>query len=190
MELEYDRVLSGSLSGYTEATQRLRALGALLPHDLEIRMALAQALSYRPATRPDAIEDMRQLATAATTPDFIRGEVMQSWRRTLEWMGADPQAEPYYQEWLALHPDDTEIASRLKAEQAARAQAARLALVGRATMRWRMGNWNRRNATSAVPWAPIPPPRGAGGAGPGGAAPWRHTGGAALAGAGACPGAG
>ncbi|ATU72398.1 Cellulose synthase 2 operon protein C [Gluconacetobacter sp. SXCC-1] len=130
MELEYDRVLSGSLSGYTEATQRLRALGALLPHDLEIRMALAQALSYRPATRPDAIEDMRQLATAATTPDFIRGEVMQSWRRTLEWMGADPQAEPYYQEWLALHPDDTEIASRLKAEQAARAQAARLALVG------------------------------------------------------------
>lgn len=130
-ELEYDRVLSGSLLGYAEATQRLRALGALLPHDLEVRMALAQALSYRPASRPAAIEDMRTLATSSATPDFIRDEVMQSWRKTLEWMGTDPQAEPYYREWLSLHPDDAEMRARLDTVQAARVEAERMALVGR-----------------------------------------------------------
>ncbi|WP_242621917.1 cellulose synthase subunit BcsC-related outer membrane protein [Komagataeibacter xylinus] len=129
-ELEYDRVLSGSVMGYGEATQRLRALGSLLPHDLEIRMALAQALSYRPATRIDAIEDMRTLATSPATPDFIRDEATQSWRKTLDWMGTDPQAAPYYREWLALHPDDTEMASRLSAQEAAHALAEHLALVG------------------------------------------------------------
>ncbi|WP_242501217.1 hypothetical protein [Komagataeibacter xylinus] len=129
-ELEYDRVLSGSILGYAEATQRLRALGSLLPHDLEIRMALAQALSYRPATRVDAIEDMRALATSPATPDFIRDEATQSWRKTLDWMGTDPQAAPYYREWLALHPDDTDMASRLQAQEAARALAEHLALVG------------------------------------------------------------
>ncbi|KAB8125382.1 cellulose synthase [Komagataeibacter medellinensis] len=129
-EVEYDRVLSGSILGYEEGTQRLRALGSLLPHDLEVRMALAQALSYRPATRSDAVEDMRALATSPATPDFIRDETVQSWRKTLEWMGTDPQSAPYYREWLALHPDDTEMASRLKAEEAARALAERMALVG------------------------------------------------------------
>ena len=129
-ELEYDRVLAGSLLGYGEAIQRLRALGAIFPHDLEVRMALAQALSYRAASRPDAIEDMRVLATSPTTPDFIRDEVMQSWRKTLEWMGTDPQAEPYYREWLSLHPDDGEMRRRLATVEAARVQAERLALVG------------------------------------------------------------
>ncbi|MBV1833110.1 cellulose synthase subunit BcsC-related outer membrane protein [Novacetimonas pomaceti] len=130
LELEYDRVLSGSLVGYVEGTDRLKVMRAIMPHDLQARVALDQAMSYRPASRAAAIADMRALAETPDTPSFIRDEIVQSWRKALEWMGTDPQAEPYYREWLGLHPDDSVIRTRLETVITARAEAERLAMVG------------------------------------------------------------
>jgi len=114
LEVEYDRVLSGAPLGYADAVRRLRTLLSIGPHDMEARIALDQSLGYRPVSRPEALADMRALATSPDTSSMIRDEAVQVWRRTLDWMGVDPQAAPYYRAWLDIHPDDTVISQRMQ----------------------------------------------------------------------------
>ncbi|GBQ27619.1 cellulose synthase operon protein C [Gluconacetobacter azotocaptans DSM 13594] len=120
LALEYYRVLGGTILGYNEARTKLTALVASSPHDLDARLVLAQILTYRDVTRAAGLAQLRQLALG-DAPPVIRGLAVQAWRDSLAWLPIIGASIPLYMEWLALHPDDAMVVSRLEKARATKA---------------------------------------------------------------------
>lgn len=111
LALEYYQTLGGTAQGWEQARRGLEQIARNNPADARAQLALAQHLTYRDATRRDGI---RQLETLATRPD-VGAQAAEGWRRALNWLGGRPADAPYYQAWLATHPDDATIRAKLDA---------------------------------------------------------------------------
>lgn len=121
LALEYYQTLGGTTQGWDAARRGLEELARANPSDARAQLALAQHLTYREATRRDGI---RQLEALSRRTD-VGTQASDSWRRALNWLGSRPADLPFYQSWLAAHPDDAQIRARAEtANSAARQQAA------------------------------------------------------------------
>ncbi|GAA4486357.1 hypothetical protein GCM10023157_32570 [Gluconacetobacter asukensis] len=120
LALEYYRVLGGTILGYNDARARLSALVAESPHDLNAQLALAQIQTYRDVSRVQGLAALRRLAGADTQP-LIRRQAIAAWHETLSWVPIVGSSIPLYMEWLALHPDDAAIVTRLEKARAVQA---------------------------------------------------------------------
>ncbi|MBB2158665.1 cellulose biosynthesis protein BcsC [Gluconacetobacter sacchari] len=121
LALEYYRVLGGTILGYNEARARLSAMVAESPYDLNARLALAQVQTYRDSSRAQGLAELRRLAGADTQP-LIRTQAIAAWRATLSWVPIVGASIPLYEDWLALHPDDAAIVTRLERARAVQAE--------------------------------------------------------------------
>lgn len=106
---EYWLTLAGTSGGWEEARRELAALAARRPQDARARVAAAQVLTWREATRGEGIAMLAQLARdPATGPQAV-----QAWRQALPWLGTGPSAEAPLEAYLAVRPDDAAIRQRL-----------------------------------------------------------------------------
>ncbi|MBR0653411.1 tetratricopeptide repeat protein [Roseomonas terrae] len=107
--VEYWLTLAGTEGGWEEARRQLAALAARRPNDARARVAAAQVLTWREATRAQGITELAALARdPATAPQAI-----QAWRQALLWLGTGPSAEGPLEAFLAVRPGDTAIERRL-----------------------------------------------------------------------------
>ena len=108
--VEFYQTLAGTEAGYTEARDGLQRLARRFPQDQRVQLAVAQTLSFRDATRADAIQRLRQLsqnpevATAANA----------AWRQAVLWQGVNPAALSDLEAFLQRFPNDTAVAQRLE----------------------------------------------------------------------------
>ncbi|MFT4047660.1 MAG: tetratricopeptide repeat protein, partial [Solimonas sp.] len=120
--LEYYETMAGIESRYDEARGALAQLAQRNDGDGDARYALtyARVLSYRSATRRDAIARLQALAGE---PRYGT-EARNAWRQALIWLQATPADEPLYQTWLDTAGNDAQIVDKLQALKDARASTA------------------------------------------------------------------
>ncbi|WP_259369254.1 cellulose biosynthesis protein BcsC [Komagataeibacter europaeus] len=116
LALEYYRVLGATILGYQEARTKLAAWVARNPRDIDARLCLDRILTYRVTSREEGLNGLRMLAKSNVSAQ-IRNDAVAAWRDALLWEPITGQSIPLYNEWLALHPDDTEFTVRLKKAQ-------------------------------------------------------------------------
>jgi len=121
--VEYWLTLAGTEAGWAEARRELEALARRRPDDVRARVAAAQVLTWREATRAEGIA---RLAALARDPQAAPAAVP-AWRQALLWLGTGPEAEAPLQAFLAAHPGDAEIARRLAEIRDPNRRAAALA---------------------------------------------------------------
>ncbi|CAH0150961.1 cellulose biosynthesis protein BcsC [Roseomonas sp. CECT 9278] len=106
---EYWLTLAGTSGGWEQGRRELAALAARRPQDARARVAAAQVLTWREATRNEGIAQLAQLARdPATGPQAV-----QAWRQALLWLGTGASAEAPLEAFLAVRPDDAAIRARL-----------------------------------------------------------------------------
>jgi len=129
LALEYYQTLAATDSGWDTARSGLERLVREDPGNAQARLALAEMLTYREATRREGV---RQLQALARDPQV--GQLAnERWTTGLEWLGdpADPQDAGLYEAYLAANPDNTALRARydalrksIQASQAAVRRAA------------------------------------------------------------------
>src|SRR5690606_27026444 len=121
--------LAATQAGWEAARQGLERLTREDPGNVQVRLALAETLTYREATRREGLRQLQGLAGDPRVGDLAR----QRWATGLEWLGdpADPKDLALYEAYLAVDPDQQPIRSRYetlrRTIQADRAAAARTA---------------------------------------------------------------
>ncbi len=105
--LEYYQVLAGTPEGWARARDGLRALVARADSP-SARLALAQVLTYR---EPSRREGIAQLSTLAQRQDTA-GPARSAWRQALLWLNATTADAPLYTSFLAVQPNDREVAAK------------------------------------------------------------------------------
>jgi predicted Zn-dependent protease len=113
LAVEYYETLAGTDGGWDQARTGLARFVTANPQDLRAQLAFAQLLSYREATRVEAIN---RLATLAQNPG-ASSAALKAWRQALEWLPVDTGSIPSYQAYLTKHPDDATIKGRLEEAQ-------------------------------------------------------------------------
>lgn len=103
--LEYYQTLGGTREGWSEARQGLETLAKNHPGDKTYLLALAKHLTYRETTRREGI---RQLVALSSDVEADR-----AWRQALVWLDAKKSDRKLFEEFLARHPEDAGIRSRL-----------------------------------------------------------------------------
>lgn len=123
---EYYMYLGYADGGLPGAIAGLQRLSAQRPNDMQVKLTLARHMARNEATR---VQGIQQLA-ALSTRDDVGGQAAESWRDALTWMGPPgPEYRPLFEQYLAKHPDDTEIRDQLQqggkvqAQNRAQAQA-------------------------------------------------------------------
>lgn len=103
---EYYNTLGFTPKGTNEAIAGLQRLSRERPNDPIVALFLAKHLARNPATRADGI---RALAKLAPNND-VGGNADETWRFALIWLGPPKSDQvPLFQQFLAAHPDDSEI---------------------------------------------------------------------------------
>ncbi len=120
LALEYYQTLSGVDGQWTAAHDGLRRWVDQHPHDRNGKVALAKVLTYRPQSRRQGIEQLRALDASQPTADVTR-----AWRQALQWMSPQPSLVPLLDQFLAAHPNDTEMRA-LRAKAAGNHEAGEL----------------------------------------------------------------
>ncbi|MFD2407476.1 cellulose synthase subunit BcsC-related outer membrane protein [Azorhizophilus paspali] len=115
LALEYYQTLAGIDSHWQEAREGLEKLHAGQPGNPQVKLALARALSYREATRRQAVEQLADLAPQSP-------EARTAWRQALLWLDAGAGDEALYSRYGAANPGDTEVAARFQAMLSAKRQ--------------------------------------------------------------------
>jgi predicted Zn-dependent protease len=108
--LEYYQTLGGTPTGWDEARDGLTRLEKENPTDARYALALAQHLSYRAATRADAIARLSELAGRAEVAE----PATSAWRQALAWMTPRKSDSALYETYLKEHTDDAVIRAKLK----------------------------------------------------------------------------
>ncbi|WP_028241758.1 cellulose biosynthesis protein BcsC [Stutzerimonas azotifigens] len=108
LALEYYQTLAGQDASWEEARRGLEQLHQQRPDDLQVRLALARALSYRPATRRQAIAHLETLAPRLPEAD-------QAWRQALIWLDPTKEDAALYERYAQAHPADDQVPARLEA---------------------------------------------------------------------------
>ena len=109
LAVEFYDTLAGTEGGWEKARTGLARLAAASPSDVRAQLAYAQLLTYREQTRVEGIERLAALAKNPGTTTVAN----KAWRQALEWLPIDTPSIPSFQAWLALHPDDDLISTRL-----------------------------------------------------------------------------
>ncbi len=107
LALEYYQTLAGTERGWNEARQGLQNLARLQPNNPQIRLALARALSYREATRRDAIALYAEL-------DGALPEARREWRQALLWLDAGEADRALFETYAKADPADRQLPAHLE----------------------------------------------------------------------------
>lgn len=106
--LEYYQTLSGTAAGAEEGQRALAGLADGPNGDARARLALAQALTYRPQSRAEGVGRLADLAAEPA----LATEAQRAWRQALVWGLGDPALAPSLDDYLRRYPRDTELATR------------------------------------------------------------------------------
>ena len=109
LALEYFQTLGGTDAGWEEARQGLARLHDEDPNNRQVSLAYAQHLSYRAATRREAIHMLSQLAHQ---PELAKAAT-EAWRKALIWLDASRSDEPLFQAYLSSAGADSAVRNRL-----------------------------------------------------------------------------
>ncbi len=112
--LAYYQTLYGTASGKQAAIAGMRALVQRNPGDARFSIQLGIMLTYDAKTRAEGIRILQQ------HPKDANGEP--ALRQALVWEAANPASAPELREYLKAHPQDMELAARLKDNEAKLAQ--------------------------------------------------------------------
>jgi Tfp pilus assembly protein PilF len=110
LAVEYYQTLAGAEGGYAAGKEGLAQLVRRNPRDLRAQLAYAQTLTYRDDSRLEGIARLAALAPYQA----IAGQAAQSWRQALMWLPESKDSAGPLQTYLASHPGDTEVASKLE----------------------------------------------------------------------------
>lgn len=103
--VEYYDLLASTDAGWETAQAGLRRLVIDLPDNWRARVALARQLSYREASRREAIAQLEHLSRK--DPALVT-----DWQKALQWLQSRKADLPLYIAYLRERPDDTVIAQR------------------------------------------------------------------------------
>lgn len=123
LAVEYYETLAGTDEGWSRAREALARLSGARPDDRRAALAHARVLSYRAATRRDAI---RRLEALGESPSPVRADARIALRNALLWLEAGEQDRAAYERYLQSAGNDAEIAAKLDGLDAT-AQARRRA---------------------------------------------------------------
>jgi cellulose synthase operon protein C len=112
--LAYYQTLYGTASGKEQAIAAMRALAARNPGDPRYSIELGTMLTYDARTREEGI---KILEAHPLDPN-----ARQARRQALIWNSANPASATELRQYLREHPQDTEMAARLKEDEAKLAQ--------------------------------------------------------------------
>jgi tetratricopeptide (TPR) repeat protein len=110
LAVEYYQTLAGSEGGYDQARDALAHLVRQNPQDLKAQLAYAEVLTYRAAGR---LEGIQRLASLAQIP-AIADQATPAWRQALGWLPDTKEAIDPLQTYVATHPEDSELNSKLE----------------------------------------------------------------------------
>jgi tetratricopeptide (TPR) repeat protein len=108
--LEYYQALGATAKGWDEARKGLTRLDRENPDEARYALALAQHLSYREASRVDAIARLAQLMRRPETAK----PATDAWRQALIWFNPRKSDRVLYDNYLAQHKDDAEVSAKLQ----------------------------------------------------------------------------
>ena len=112
--LAYYQTLYGTAGGKETAIAAMRALAERNPGDTRYAVALGSMLTYSPKTRAEGIRILRQHPRELDAQTALR--------QALIWDAANPASAAQLREYLKDHPQDTEVATLLKQDEAKLAQ--------------------------------------------------------------------
>src|SRR3954447_9771707 len=112
--LAYYQTLYGTNGGKETAIAAMRALAARNPGDTRFAVSLGQMLTYDAKTRAEGIRLLKEHPQDPNAQPALR--------QALIWDSANPSSAAELREYLKLHPQDTELAGRLKENEGKLAQ--------------------------------------------------------------------
>ena len=112
--LAYYQTLYGTSTGKQDAIAGMRALAARNPGDPRFAVELGVMLTYDARTRADGIRILKE------HPNDINAQA--ALRQALVWDSANPTSAGELRQYLKEHPQDTELSSRLRENEAKLAQ--------------------------------------------------------------------
>lgn len=108
--LAYYETLYATPSGKTEALNSMRALAARNPGDPRFIVTLGRMLTYDAKTRTEGIKILHEHSKDSDAENSLR--------QALIWDSSNPTSAAELREFLKSHPKDTELADRLKENEA------------------------------------------------------------------------
>jgi len=112
--LAYYQALYGTAHGKEEAIAGMRGAAGRNPGDPRFAVELGTMLTYEPKTRAEGIRILREYPRDLNAQTALR--------RALVWDSANPASATELRDYLKEHPQDTELARRLKENEAKLAQ--------------------------------------------------------------------
>ncbi len=109
LAVEYYQTMAGAEGGYDRAKDALARLVRQNPQDLKAQLAYAEVLTYRDAGRLEGIERLASLAQIPAVAD----RATPAWRQALVWLPDTKEAIDPLQAYVAIHAEDTELATKL-----------------------------------------------------------------------------
>jgi tetratricopeptide (TPR) repeat protein len=112
--LAYYQTLYGTPLGKEAAVAAMRALAQRNPGDTRFAVELGRMLTYDAKNRAEGIRILRQYPKDSLAQEALR--------QALVWDSANPNATGELREYLKEHPQDTELAGKLKEDESKLAQ--------------------------------------------------------------------
>ena len=109
LALEYYQTLAGTKNGWEAARRGLAELVRSDPRNPRYALAYARHLSYKEASRREAIAMLSKLSE---NPD-VSVEARAAWRQTLIWLNATKADNALYRSYLSRFPEDKAVRERV-----------------------------------------------------------------------------
>lgn len=109
LKIEYYQGLAGDPQYRREAIDALQGMAVQQPDNLALRMSLARLQTYEPRWRRQGIRDLLELAPTAVDPVALQ----QASKQALLWLELTPADASLLRRYLAVWPDDAEVAAKL-----------------------------------------------------------------------------
>ncbi|PYD76486.1 cellulose synthase subunit BcsC-related outer membrane protein [Novacetimonas pomaceti] len=113
LAVEYYQTLAGVQGQADAARDGLVRLVKTNPSDFRAQLALAQVLTYQPATRMEGLQRLQALEKYKSTAPVEAATAEKSYRQTLSWLPVTPETLPLMQQWLDAHPSDTALRTHM-----------------------------------------------------------------------------
>ncbi|WED20651.1 BCSC C-terminal domain-containing protein [Vibrio sp. JC009] len=110
LAMEYYQTMAGDKSRYGTAVKKLEGLSKLHPNNTAMKIAYAEALTYREKTRRSGIKILEGLADSQPDAD-------KSLRQSLLWLNPKTSDKSHYDKWMSRHPKDATVMNYYKKKQ-------------------------------------------------------------------------
>jgi tetratricopeptide (TPR) repeat protein len=107
--LAYYQTMYGTTSGKAQAVAAMRELAQKIPSDPRYSIELGRMLTYDPKTRPEGIHILQGHPEDPNARNALR--------QALIWDSANPASAAELRKYLQAHPEDTDMAARLKTNE-------------------------------------------------------------------------